>query len=553
MNYSFLTNINFHAGIYIRLSQEDKDKKYESDSESVINQKQILRDYVNKNGFNLSGEYVDDGFSGTNFERPGFKQLLEDIKTKKINLVIVKDLSRLGRDHVMTGYYIETFFPENNIRFVSIVENYDSMKNQASNDSSTFIIACNDYYSKQNSLKIRNVLDSKRNDGKFIGSAPCYGYMRDPEDKGHLIIDPKTAPYVKKIFEWRMNDLGMSDIATKLTNEGAPTPAGYKSIKYSSKLKRTDIWSIHSVKKILQNRMYTGDLVQHTQTTINYKSKKKVTLDERLWIIKEDMHEAIIDKETFRIVNNKRLSHNRSTNIKTERPRRLLEGLLYCKECGNRLGVSYRKNKDYWTVNCNRYARDPIRHYCEPHFFPYEYLEEQMLYDINKCFKSLFSTLSIDELNNEIIKKIKKNINNIDNKIKDTSIEIEKVQKQIQVLYEDRLNNNISIDSFKAIIPKYENRLIELNNTYKALEIEKIQNKVSNTNIDDYTKQIELLLNIKKPKKELLTTLIEKIIIDNERNINILFKNKILDNYQFQYKVTKKIRNPYGRKGKIKI
>ena len=204
--------MNYNAGIYIRLSQEDKDKKYESDSESVTNQKEILRDYCLKNGFNLIDEYVDDGYSGTNFDRPGFIRMIEDIKHKKINLVVVKDLSRLGRDHVMTGYYIETYFPENKVRFISIVENYDSMKNQASNDSSTFIIACNDYYSKQNSLKIRNVLDAKRKDGKFIGSKPCYGYMRDPEDKGHLIIDPNTAPYVKQMFEWRANDIGISEI-----------------------------------------------------------------------------------------------------------------------------------------------------------------------------------------------------------------------------------------------------------------------------------------------------------------------------------------------------
>ena len=156
MYNNYLTDINFDVGIYIRLSEEDrdKDKKYESDSESVTNQKELLRDYVKCHNYNLVNEYVDDGFSGTDFERPGFQRLMEDIKNKKINCVIVKDLSRLGRDHVMTGYYIETFFPENNIRFISILESYDSFKNQASNDSSTFIIACNDYYSKQNSVNL---------------------------------------------------------------------------------------------------------------------------------------------------------------------------------------------------------------------------------------------------------------------------------------------------------------------------------------------------------------------------------------------------------------
>lgn len=210
MNNKYYSGIDFNTGIYIRLSQEDKDKKYESDSESVINQRELLTSYVKNNEFNLVGEYVDDGYSGTDFDRPGFQRLLEDIKNKKIICVVVKDLSRFGRDHVMTGYYMETFFSENNIRFISILESYDSFKNQASNDSSTFIIACNDYYSKQNSIKIRNVLNDKRKRGKFVGSLPSFGYMRNPEDKGHLIPNPDTAPIVKMIFEWRKNGIGHS-------------------------------------------------------------------------------------------------------------------------------------------------------------------------------------------------------------------------------------------------------------------------------------------------------------------------------------------------------
>ena len=219
---------NYYAGIYIRLSQEDKDKdkKYESDSESILNQRVMLKDYVEKNGFTYIDEYVDDGYSGTNFERPGFERLIHDIESKKINLVIVKDLSRLGRDHVQTGYYMEKYFPEHNIRFISIMESYDSGKNQASNDSSTFIVACNDYYSKQNSNKILSVLRGKKEAGKFIGSKPSYGYMRDPEDKGHLIPDPKTAPIVKQIFKWYISGVGMSEICTKLNDAGYPTPSG---------------------------------------------------------------------------------------------------------------------------------------------------------------------------------------------------------------------------------------------------------------------------------------------------------------------------------------
>ena len=361
MYNTYLTGIDFNVGIYIRLSQEDKNKKYESDSESVINQKELLRSYVKNNKFNLIGEYVDDGYSGTDFDRPGFQRMLEDIKMKKINCVIVKDLSRFGRDHVMTGYYIETFFPENNVRFISILESYDSFKNQASNDSSTFIIACNDYYSKQNSIKIRNVLNDKRKNGKFIGSLPSFGYMRDPEDKGHLIPNPETAPIVKKIFKWRVDGIGPTEIATRLNNENVPTPSGYKKTNFSSKLIDRDNWNISTVKKILTNRIYTGDMVQHTQTKVNYKSKKKITLDQKLWVIVEDTHEALVDKETFEYVQTLRKRYTRNVPIKTGREKRILEGKLFCKECGNRLSVYYRKKLDYWSINCNRYSRDSKR------------------------------------------------------------------------------------------------------------------------------------------------------------------------------------------------
>lgn len=154
------------------MSQEDSDKKYESDSESVVNQRNILTSYLKVNNYILIEEYMDDGYSGTNFDRPGFHKLIEDINGKKINMVIVKDLSRLGRDHVMTGYFIEAFFPENDVRFISVMEGYDSVKRQACNDSSTFIVACNAYYSKQNSYKIRDVFHFKKIAGQFIGSKP---------------------------------------------------------------------------------------------------------------------------------------------------------------------------------------------------------------------------------------------------------------------------------------------------------------------------------------------------------------------------------------------
>ena len=550
MNNTYLNGLDFNVGIYIRLSQEDKDKKYESDSESVINQKELLRNYVKNNNFNLVKEYVDDGFSGTDFERPGFKSLLEDINNKKINCVIVKDLSRLGRDHVMTGYYIETFFPENNIRFISILESFDSFKNQASNDSSTFIIACNDYYSKQNSIKIRNVLNEKRKNGKFVGSLPCYGYMRDPEDKGHLIPNPETAPIVKKIFKWRADGIGPTEIANRLNKAHVVTPSGYKKTNYSSRLIDRDNWNISTVKKILINRVYTGDLVQHTQTKVSYKSKKKIAVDEKFWIVVNNTHEALVDKDTFEYVNNLRKRNTRNYEVKTGREKRLLEGKLFCKECSNRLTVLYRRNLDYWSVNCNRYSRDPVRGRCYSHFYPYNYLEEQVLEQINKSVSKLIKELDLKELNNEVVKSVNKETSNIDKTIKNLEVEKEKITKRINTLYDDRCDGVISAEVYKELAKESETKLKEINELIDNENIKKYKIKDKVNVLPDYTKKIKKLLDLNKPKKELIDTLIDKIVIDKDRNITIYFKYDIVPVVSFKYENRNLTRNPYGRKGK---
>ena len=550
MYNTYLNGIDFNVGIYIRLSQEDKDKKYESDSESVINQKELLRGYVKNNNFNLVKEYVDDGYSGTDFERPGFQSLLEDINNKKINCVIVKDLSRLGRDHVMTGYYIETFFPENNIRFISILESYDSFKNQASNDSSTFIIACNDYYSKQNSIKIRNVLNEKRKNGKFVGSLPCFGYMRDPLDKGHLIPNPDTASIVKKIFKWRADGIGPTEIANRLNKANVITPSGYKKTNYSSRLIDRENWNISTVKKILTNRVYTGDLVQHTQTKVNYKSKKKITLDEKLWIIVENTHEPLVDKDTFEYVNTLRKRNTRNYEVKTNRKKRLLEGKLFCKECKNRLTVLYRKKQDYWSVNCNRYSRDPVRGRCYSHFYPYNYLEEQVLEQINKYISKLIKELNIKELNDEVVKNIHKETTNIDKIVKEFQIEKEKITGRLKTLYNDRCDGVISADTYKELASEFEQKLKQINEKIEDQNVKKYKVKNKANILPDYTKKIKKLLDLNKPKKELIDTLVDKIVIDKDRNITICLKYDIVPEITFKYENRNLARNPYGRKGK---
>lgn len=541
--------VYYNAGIYIRLSQEDKDKdkKYESESQSVTNQRQILLNYVNSNGFNYIDEYVDDGYSGTNFDRPSFKRMIQDIENKKINLVIVKDLSRLGRDHVNTGYYMERYFPEHKVRFISLMEGYDSARNQASNDSSTFIVACNDYYSKQNSNKIRDVLYSKKSNGKFIGSLPAYGYMRDPEDKGHLIPNPETAPIVKDIFKWYSSGVGLSDIVTKLNEMEVPTPSKYKNTKLSSKCLNQDMWTISSVRKILKRRMYTGDMVQNVQTKVSYKSEKKITLDKSLWIVVENTHEALVDKETFELVQH---TSNEIPKVKTKREKRLFENLIYCKECGNYLTIAYRRNHDYWSVNCNKYARDPRRRLCEPHFFPYNYLEEQLLDRVTKTLSSYIEGLNTDAVN----KKLK---DSLDRNKQDEVSELEEYQKEMDSLsrkltnYGEMLNRGeLTPESFKILSSPIQKKIESTKKQIIKLENSQLRVKTRVKKVPDYSDKIKELLNVNPPTRELLFAVIDRIEIDKDRNIEIKYKFNLIDKDEFKYISPDMPRNPYGKRGK---
>ncbi len=517
----------YKAGIYIRLSEADEGKAYESDSESVLNQRNMLMKFVKEKGFIFVSEYVDDGYSGTDFDRPGFNKMMEDIKNKVINLVIVKDLSRLGRDHVMTGFYIETFFPENGIRFISMQEGYDNAINQASNDSSTFIIACNDYYSKQNSVKIRNVLNDKRKNGKFIGSSPSYGYLRDPEDKGHLIPDPIYAPIVKKIFDMAYEGIGLSQITTYLNDNKIKTPSSLKRKNIHANNKYNPMWTISSVKKILKNQMYVGDMVQSVQTKVSYKSKKKKTLPRSNWNIVKNTHEAIVDRIIFEHVQNNAKRTNVTNN--TKREKRIFENLLYCKECGNTLTITYRKNHNYWTINCNRYSRDPKRKMCYSHFIPYDKLECALLEVIKKTCKQYLDEINVSEIASEISIKRKN-----DSKIKEKITELENKEKgyldKLDMLYEDKFKGLVSDEMYKRIANDTE---ILLQETRKKINRLKDNTKTIKNTTDDlkkYENKIKSLIDIDSPTRELMQTIIDRIVIDKDKNIEIIYKFSILNN-----------------------
>ena len=526
----------YRVGLYIRLSESDEDKTYESESESIINQRNLLLDYVKSCGFTLIKEYVDDGFTGTNFDRPAFQEMIKDIESGLINCVITKDLSRLGRDYIQCGYYVEQYFPQNKIRYISILDQVDTFLETANNDIAPFKALFNDMTSKDTSKKIRSILRNKKEQGKFIGSKPCYGYMRDPLDKGHLIPDPEVAPIVKKIFNMVYSGIGISDIVSYLNDNHILSPSMYKNTKSSSRQK-VNVWTISSVNKLLKNRMYTGDMVQNVQTKLSYKSQKKIALEKEFWIIVEDTHEPLVSKVIFDAIQN---APSRTRVTHCNREKRLLENLLVCKECGNSLSVLYRKNKNYkdgkyWSVNCNKYARDPRRHLCYPHFFPYDKLEEKITEAIKNTCQKYLDSLNIKELSEKVISS---RLTSKNEKLKEREKlvrEIEELKRKLDSLYDDKFSGIISVESYSRLSSQTEKQISALNLRVYEIDNEDKQIREDAKEIIKYENQIKSLLNLDKPNRELIKTLVKEIYIDKDKNIEIKYRFKVLDDIKINY------------------
>ena len=288
----------YNVGLYIRLSREDDDKNYES--ESITNQKSLLLQYAKENNLRVYDIYIDDGFSGTNFDRPGFIRLIKDIENKKINMVITKDMSRLGRDYIGTGELVEKFFPEHNVRYIAVTDNIDTYLDSTNNDIAPFKAIMNDFYAKDISKKIKTSLKAKMKDGKYVGGRAPFGYTKDPDNKNQLLVDEEQAIVVKRIFDMALDGLSYYKIADILTSEGIKTPASYYNFEWCGNYNPTfNKWNAKTIYDILNKRIYTGDLVQGRRCKVNYKVKKIVKNNPNNYIVVENTHEAIIDKDVF--------------------------------------------------------------------------------------------------------------------------------------------------------------------------------------------------------------------------------------------------------------
>ena len=511
--------------MYIRLSREDGDKQ---ESESIGNQRKILQRYVKENNLCLVKEYVDDGISGTTFDRPSFNELLQDIENKTIDMVITKDLSRLGRDYIKTGFYLEDYFPKNNIRYVAITDGIDTYLDSTNNDITPFKAIMNDIYAKDISKKIRSVLKEKQKQGEYMCSIPAYGYKRHPTIKNKLIVDEQVRDIVEKIFDMYANGHGSVEIVNFLNSNKYLSPTGYRKTELIQDENKTSFnWNEVTLCNMLKNEVYIGNTVQNKRSIISYKVKKFRTVDKEEHIRVENTHEAIIDKDVFEKV--QCIIEKRGTNTKLKYDY-LLRGLLYCYHCKRKLQIVLKKNskrnsKSYPYITCS----DAKERGCYPLNMNYEKFEKHIIYVVKKICqiyadKEIFYEIYKKYQNKtlDIREGYKKKIEQIDKAILDINNNLDK-------MYMDKLRGVLQEEDYIRVSGKLSIERTKLNEQRQELEQklivteDKIETKNHTKEGKELDELIEKFLKFEKPDKMFLYRLINKIEIDKDKNIYIYF------------------------------
>ena len=466
---------------YTRLSREDGDKE---ESDSIINQKELIRSFVSKKpDIEITGSYEDDGYSGVDFNRPSFKRMIEAIKAGKINCVIVKDLSRLGRNYIETGKLLERFFPFMGVRFIAINDSYDSANHNAQTDNLIipFKNLINDAYCADISKKVRSQFDVRRKNGDFIGAFPVFGYAKNPEKKNRLLIDEDAAIVVRDIFAWKIAGMSQQSIADKLNVMGILAPLEYKK-STGSKYKTifntaaSAKWTHVAVSRILKNEVYTGALTQGISTTPNYKIKTRVQKPETEWVRVEQAHDPIISAEDFALVAN---LMKLDTRVKPGGDGvYIFSGLLNCGDCGRSIVRKPVKNSKYAYFVCSTYKKGKG---CNSHS-----ISEKLIYDtvfetltnhIGRCVEVEHLMNVIEGLSFRTADAIK-----LQKQMEQKQGEINKYNARKVRLYEDYADDMMRRDEYDQFKALFENKIEEANNALEALrnELERIASGGSN-------------------------------------------------------------------------
>lgn len=518
---------SFLAADYLRLSSEDGDK---AESDSIRNQRSLIQDFVKKHSdISLVGEYVDDGYSGANFERPAFQRMMEDVRNHKINCIIVKDLSRLGRNYIETGRYLEKIFPVLGVRFIAVNDHYDSADTK--NDTDQIIVPfknlINDAYCRDISMKIRSQLDIKRKKGQFIGSYAGYGYFKDPNDKNHLVIDEYAAEIVRLIFHMKIEGFSADRIAMKLNEMGVLTPMEYKrscGFNYNSGFRSGNEpkWGASSVLRILKNELYVGTMVQGKSRKINYKVKVSREIEPENWIKVEGTHEPIITREMFDCVQNLMKLDTRTSPEKESIY--VFSGLLRCGDCGqNMVRRSVRKNeKQYFYYHCSTFKSGEG---CSSHNISDVTLQKVVLNVIrNQIALIVKADAIIAQIEN--IPQQQFGIKVLDTQMKALGVEIQKYKDLKSNLYQDMIDGIITREEYRDIKQTFSQKIETAEESVRELERKKKRMLSNEMRTQKWVEEFKQCQNIKTLDRKVAVMLLNRIVVYSSDRIEIHFNNE---------------------------
>ena len=506
---------NYRAAIYCRLSSEDGP---DHESMSIGNQRSLLTEYVEKQGWEIIDTYIDDGFSGTNFERPGFQRMIADIENGRINLVITKDLSRLGRNYIMCGQYTEIYFPERHVRYIALNDGVDTLNQTSSMDITPFKHILNDMYARDISTKIKSTLHAKAKRGEYLGALDPYSYLRSPEDKHKLIVNEETAPTVRRMFEMCAAGMGARSIATTLNNEGVLSPTEYTRFRKHNpetdgEFVRKHFWTRTYVQFMLKNEIYVGSMVQGRQYTPSHRSQKREPIPKENWIVVPNMHEALISRELFDEAQKKLQTRKKVCTGPSDLPH-LFSGLFFCEACGSAMRQGYTQKRKYIYYSCGKSnAIGGIA--CSTHYINYNTLYQVVQEDIKRN-ATLFS-----EHREQATKKLmelkcadeKKRMSQMQNELASAEKRLAELDVKLKHTYEDNISGKLPDHIFAMFIADYDNEKAALRatiaNTRMALE------KVRDTeaDIDRFAKLIQKYTSFEELDRFMLNELIDRITI----------------------------------------
>lgn len=513
-------NIDKITALYCRLSRDDE---LQGDSNSIKNQKSILQKYADDNGFVNTEFFVDDGYSGTNFDRPDWQRLISQVEEGNIGTVIVKDMSRLGRDYLKVGYYTEVLFPGSDIRFIAINNNVDSA-NQQDSDFTPFLNIINEWYAKDTSKKIRSVFKSKGQSGKPLCTNPPYGYIKAPEDKTRWIVDEEAAKVVKEAFRLCMQGYGPTQIAKEFSKRHIMNPTAHaksNGINIPDNRGHDDdyIWRGSTIVHMLSRQEYLGHTVNFKTYRKSYKNKKQLKNDPSEWVIFENTHEAIIEEPLFEVVQKIRDGRRRLTPM-GEMP--ILSGMLFCADCGNKLyqvrGRGWEHDKEHFV--CATYRK--IKGGCSSHQIRNVVVEELLLDGIRRV--TAFARDYEDEFVEMVTKKTRieldRSMRDGKRDLEQSQARISKLDEIIQRLYEDNIEGKISDERFAKMTANYEAEQHTLESRVAELQSTMTTEKESALGVDHFLALVRKYTDIKELTAEIIREFVEKIYVYKAEHID---------------------------------